>query len=86
MCDANSFNIMLVDSPCITTEGIWVSYLVANDPPAHLVILLTTSGVVDPLTVTTVGASPTHPVWGVVLPPHRGTLLGGVRHVEVSGI
>ena len=48
-----------------------------------MVILLTTMVIL--LTATTSGGpSPTHPVWGGVLPPHRGTLLGGVRHVEVG--
>ena len=65
-------------------QGLWLSYLVADDPPTHLVILLTTSGVVDPLTATSSGSSPTRPVWGGDLPPHRWTLLRGVGHVEVS--
>ena len=57
--------------------GVWKSNLVANNPATHLVILLATSGVIEPLTATSGGSSPTHPVWGGVLPPHRGTLLRG---------
>ena len=60
-----------------------MSQLVAKDRATHLVILLTTSRVSESLTVQT-RPSPTHPVWGGDLPPCRGTLLGGVRHVEVD--
>ena len=86
MCHANSVNILIiVDWPTRTVKkGLWMSYLVANDPPTHLVVLHTTCGVAEPLTATAGGSSPTHSVWSGVLPPHRGTLLGGVRHVEVG--
>ena len=82
MCHTNSINIESVDA--IMREGIWRAYLVANDPPTHLVILLTTSGIAEPLTATSVGPSTTYPVWGGDLLPYRGTLLRGVRHVEVG--
>ena len=84
MCHTDSLNIESVECKTSTIEGSWSSQLVANDPPTHLVILLTTSGVSEPLTASTSRSSPTHPVWGGDLLPHRGTLLGGVRHVEVG--
>jgi len=85
MCDTNSINIETVDWPTIARDkGLWISYGVANDPPTHLVILLTTSGVAETLTATSGGPSPTHPEWGGVLPPHRGAVLGRVGHVKVS--
>ena len=84
MCDTDTINIGIVDRLKRTLEAIWRSNLVASDPPAHLVILFTTSGVGDPITAASGRISPTHPVWGGVLPPHRRTLLGGVRHVEVD--
>ena len=52
-----------------------------DDRPTHLVILLTTSGVSEPLTGISCQPSPTHS--GDLL-PHRGALLGGVRNVEVG--
>ena len=78
MRHTDSFNIDTVNWPTRTIiKGIWSSYLVANDPPTHLVILLTTSCVVDPITATTGGPSPTHPVW-------EKSDMGWVRHVEVG--
>ena len=38
----------------------------------------------DPITASTRGSSPTRPVWSGILPPHRGTLLGKIRQVEVG--
>ena len=84
MCHTDSLNIESVECKTSTIEGSWSSQLVTNDPPTHLVILHTTSGIVEPLTATSGRPSPTRPVWGGVLPPHRGTLLEGVRHVEVG--
>ena len=46
--------------------------------------MITASGVSESLTATNTTPSPTHPVWGGGLSPHRGALLGGVRDVEVS--
>ena len=84
ICHAHSIKIATVNWPTRTTKCIWGAYLVANHPPTHLVILLTTSGVSESLTASTGRSSPTHPVWGGDLLPHRGTLLGGVGHVEVG--
>ena len=82
-CDTNAVYVVSVDG--IAKEGLWGTNLVADDPPTHLAILHTTSSIGDSFTATSGdGSSPTHPEWGGVLPPHRGTLLGGVRHVEVG--
>ena len=79
MCHTDAINIVTVNQRTTSSKGISTSYLVANDPPTYLVILHTTSGVSDPITATSKGGpSPTHPEWGSDLPPHRGTLLGGV--------
>jgi len=82
-CDTNAIYVVSVDG-IARKEGLWGSNLVADDPPTHLVILLTTSSVSDPFTASSGGPSPTHPEWGGDLLPHRGTLLGGVRHVEIG--
>ena len=76
--------IVTVNRPTYTSECIWGAYLVANDPPTHLVILHTTSGVSEPFTASPNRSSPTHSKWGGDLLPHRGAKLGGVRHVEVG--
>ena len=64
-CHTNSINIEGIDQSTGTPlEGLCISYLVANDPPTHLVILLTTSGVGDPSgsinTLYVEGVSVTH--------------------------
>ena len=85
MRDTYSIKIDTVNWQMLTKEGTWRTYLVADDPPTHLVILLTTSGIVEPLTTTLKDwSSPTHSVWGGDLLPHRGTSIIGVSHVEVS--
>ena len=84
MRHTDSIHIVSVYRPTRTKESVCISQLVASDSPTHLVVLLTTSEVSDTLTVTTSGPSSTYPVWSGDLPPHRGTLLGGVRHVEVG--
>ena len=84
MCETNSFKIEIIYRNVRTSKRTWRSYLVADDPPTHLIVLLTTSSVVESLTASTGGSSPTHPVWSGDLPPHRGTLLSGIRHVEVG--
>ena len=83
-CDTNSINIGSVDRMTRTNKSPCLSKLVTNDPPTHLVILFTTSRVSDPLTATSVGSPPTHPVWRGDLQPHVRTVLGGTRHVEVG--
>jgi len=83
-CDTNAIYIVSING-ITRKEGLWGSNLVADDPPTHLVILRTASSISDSLTAARGGgSSPTHPLWAGLLPPHRGTLLGGVRHVEVG--
>ena len=84
MC--NTYSIEIVSVNCSwTLKRIWCAELVADDPPTHLIILFTTSSVVEPLTATRSSrSSPTHPVWGGDLFPRRGTLLGRVGHIEVG--
>ena len=53
MCDTNAINIEMVNGQGRTTEQCWGVNLVTNDPPTHLVILLTISGVSDPITTRT---------------------------------
>ena len=79
-----SVNIVSVNCWPTTTKCIWGAYLVADDPPTHLIILLTASGVSETLTASPSRSSPTHSEWGGDLLPHRGTLLWRIRHVEVD--
>ena len=65
-----------------STNTVRPPYLVASDPPTHLVILLTTSAITESLT-DRCSVSPTHSVWGGDLLPHGGTLLGGIGHIEI---
>ena len=52
-----------------------------QDPPTHLAILLTTSGIVHSLTATSCRLSSTHSVWGSYL---RWTVLRGIQNVKIG--
>ena len=84
MRHTNAISIKSVNCPNRRSEGIWITYLVASDPPTHSAILFTTRHVSDPLTATRRGSSPTYPEWSGDLLPHRRTLLGGVRHIQIG--